>query len=139
MSKRHSIKLSRLICNKTSEAAGPDDVYVQYQADAGVSKFIPTARAAVKMDENDVMYFADDGAGAPGSYITIEFDYELIIMVFDRDRRINPSKDTFLVNFNFLPGRVGESNSASQDLQFTRLNKNGADYSLVYNTWGCDI
>lgn len=116
--KRNSIKITSIACNGTSED-GNDEVYIIYQADAGLPVRYPATsyqRMNTTADSaNDVVqrwYFT----------LELDFDYEVLVTLWDQDLVGANNVSTFLINHDYTAGTPPASVSMS--------NNNGANYTI---------
>jgi hypothetical protein len=140
--KKHSINLRKIVCNHAVEdnVTDGDDIYIYIQADAGVAQRIPRGLDVVHMEKGDIFYPANNGNGDSDSFINIQFDYEVLVMIWDQDFTIDPNTATFLVNHQFVaanPGVGSNYQMSDEDVSIELTNQDSANYSIVYNTNGC--
>lgn len=113
MSKKHSVTVTKIVCNKPSESSG-DEVYLLYQADAGNQYRVPEElKSSHSMDDKD-----DEDTWNVN--LEMQFDYEVLLQIWDNDD-VNPD---YLQSYDFEPG----SGSSSVRLK----NTNDADYTIYY-------
>ena len=119
----HSIKILSILCEDTSESniLGGDELYIVCQADAGIPIHIPFGNnEGHSMKEGDVWHLID------GEGLTLNFEYELLISLWDLDSNLLPSNSTFLQCYSFRP----ETESGTHYAKFK--NHNGAYYKLYF-------
>jgi hypothetical protein len=116
--KRNSIKITAIACNGTSED-GNDEVYIIYQPDAGLPVRYPATscqRMNISADpDNDVVQRWDFD-------LTLDFDYEVLVTLWDQDVMGMNNVSTFLINHDYTAGAPPASVSMS--------NNNGANYTI---------
>ena len=113
MAKRHTVKITQIICNDPSENEG-DELYLLYQADGGNQYRYPEKlKRSHEMDDND-----DEDTWNVN--LELNFDYEVILQLWDNDDA-NPD---YLQSHDFQPS----SGSGSIELK----NTNDADYTVYY-------
>ncbi|CAD0000394.1 hypothetical protein [Flavobacterium chungangense] len=122
--KKHSVTINKITCNSASEI-GHDEVYLKYQSDAGVTFRIPKNRddsESMKSGNTWVPVLLDpNGSQIP---LTIYFDYEALVTLWDKDETNLYINDTYLQSYDFRPG------SGSGQVRLSNLN--GQNYSIEY-------
>lgn len=114
---KHSIQITSIKCLSNSEA-GKDEVYLICQADGGVPIRYPAQLAnSVSMDDNDVWTLDNPS-------LILNFEYEVLVTLWDCDVSYVPSLSTYLQSNDFRPG----SGSSS----ITLSNPNDAKYTIYY-------
>lgn len=112
---KHSIKITTITCNGTSEA-DHDEVYLICQSDAGLPIRFPDT-----INTNNPM----KKGGTPWQVnLTLNFEYEVLVTLWDEDLSYDPNLATYLQSNDFRAG----SGSGTIRLK----NRNGADYSISY-------
>ena len=110
MGKRHSVTITKIVCNESSENEG-DELYLLYQADGGNQyRFPEKLKSSHEMEDDDTWNLS----------LVLEFDYEVILELWDNDD-VNPD---YLQSHDFQPG------SGSSSIQLR--NTNDADYTVYY-------
>ena len=125
--KTHSIMISTVACYGTSDPFdGNDEVYIFYQADAGIPGRYPATRYQpmnTKADPNsnprkNVVQTWDVG-------LQLDFDYEVLVTLYDQDVVGDNSASEFLINADYT------SSGAST---YNMVNNNGANYTITTTT-----
>lgn len=117
--KRYSIELTSIVCNGTSdEGKSNDEVFMIYQADAGVPVRYPAAKNQPMNTQSDT---SKDILHVWYVNLVLNFDYEVLVTLWDDDPGSN-SHSEFLVNYDYT--------SASPPASVTMSNHNGANYTL---------
>jgi hypothetical protein len=111
---KHSIKITTILCNSTSES-GHDEVYVICQSDAGLPIRFPTGINEYTQMTSKTSWSLNE---------TLNFEYEVLVTLWDEDLSYDPNLATYLQSNDFRPG------TGSGTLRLT--NRNGADYSISY-------
>lgn len=115
---KHSMKVTSIHCNATSEpniSAG-DEVYLVCQADGGLPIRIPAgANKSQNMKKGDTWTLND---------LVLNFQYEVLVTLWDHDLNYDPNLATYLQSYDFEPG----TGSGSKHL----TNLNGADYTIYF-------
>jgi len=114
---KHSIQINSIYCEGTSES-GHDEVYLVCQADAGIPIRIPYGlNGAHSMSKDDNNPWNLDN-------LILNFEYEVLVTLWDHDLNYDPNLATYLQSNDFQPG------SGSGSVHLT--NRNGADYTINY-------
>lgn len=116
---KHSIKITSIHCNATSESdvSAGDEVYLVCQADGGFPIRIPAGiNASQNMKKGDTWTLNDQAV--------LNFQYEVLVTLWDHDLNYDPNLATYLQSNDFVPG----TGSGSKRL----TNLNGADYTVYY-------
>lgn len=112
---KHSIQINSIYCGGTSES-GHDEVYLLCQADAGFPIHIPSGiNTANSMAKGDTWTLDN---------LILNFEYEVLVTLWDLDLNYDPNLATYLQSHDFQPG------SGSSSIQLT--NRNGAKYTINY-------
>lgn len=115
---KHSIQINSIICSDTSEGGvvDYDEVYLVCQSDGGYPIRVPAGvNARVKMEAGDTWTLPN---------LVLNFEYEVLVTLWDHDLNYDPNLATYLQSHDFLPGIGGGS---------VRLkNHNGADYTITF-------
>ncbi|MEP0263811.1 hypothetical protein [Dokdonia sp.] len=122
---KHSIKIKSIYCTAPSELniTDGDEVYLVCQADGGIPIHIPGGlNEAHNMEAKDTWDLIDD----KGNHLILNFEYEVLVTLWDHDLNNDPNLATYLQSHDFEPG----SGSSSIHLQNKRDNK--ADYTIYY-------
>lgn len=115
---KHSIRVNSIRCNATSESGvtDGDEVYLVCQADGGLPIRVPAKlNSSENMEKGDTWNLDD---------LVLNFEYEVLVTLWDHDLSYDPNLATYLQSTDFEPG----SGSGSRDLK----NLNGADYTISY-------
>ncbi|WP_298711537.1 hypothetical protein [Chitinophaga sp.] len=115
---KHSIRITSIRCNATSESGitDGDEVYLVCQADGGLPIRVPgKLNSSTNMEKGDVWEPAD---------LVLNFTYEVLVTLWDHDLNYDPNLASYLQSTDFEPG----SGSGSRTLK----NHNGADYTVSY-------
>jgi hypothetical protein len=122
--KNFSIMISSIACYGTSDFAGDnDEVYILYQADAGLPVRYPAVyyqRMNTTADPNSdpkktVLQTWDVG-------LQLDFDYEVLVTLWDQDVKGVNSASEFLINVDYASGAASTTNM---------VNNNGANYTIT--------
>lgn len=120
-SKKHSIKLTSIKCDGSSEPGitDGDEVYLVCQADAGLAiRFPEGINEGYNMESGSTWSLNNDEG------LILNFDYEVLVTLWDHDLNYDPNVATYLQSVDFEPG-TGSS--------YIHLkNPNGADYKVYY-------
>lgn len=115
------IQISSITCNSTSEA-GHDEVYLICQADGGVPiRYPPHPSNYQSMSAGDQWTLSDPS-------LTLDFEYELLITLWDCDVSYDPTLATFLCCHQYVWNGDLLQPGAQQATPAT--NPNGASYTL---------
>ncbi len=114
---KHSIQINSIYCNDTSES-GHDEVYLICQADGGIPIRVPYGINTSHSMSND-----DNNPWVLDNLI-LNFEYEVLVTLWDEDLSYDPNLATYLQSNDF------QSGSGSGSIQLT--NRNGADYTISY-------
>jgi hypothetical protein len=115
--KKHSITINQIVCIGTAEV-GDDDVFLRCQADAGITIRYP-------FSPNDIQKMNSHEKSKWNLDLELNFDYEVLVTLWDQDAEIAPGLATYLQSQDFLPG-TGRGNTS------TLTNLNGAKYVIYY-------
>ncbi len=119
--KNHSIRITSIACHGTSDFGGAnDEVYVIYQADAGVPVRYPPA-SYQRMNTT-----ADPGKDVVQTWdmnLQLDFDYEVLVTLWDQDTSWNPNNSEFLINADYT--------SSTPPSSYSMSNNNGASYTIT--------
>ncbi|WP_299683434.1 hypothetical protein [uncultured Dokdonia sp.] len=121
---KHSIKINSIYCAHTSESniTGGDEVYLVCQADGGIPIRIPYGiNEAHNMEKGDTWNLTNSDEDS----LILNFDYEVLVTLWDHDLNDDPNLATYLQSHDFQPG----SGSGSIRLK----NYNDADYTINYS------
>ena len=116
--KKNSIKITSIQCYGTSEA-GNDEVYIYYQADAGLPVRYPTTsyqRMSTSADSSD------DVVQTWNIDLVLDFDNEVLVTLWDQDLEGDNNVSEFLVNCDYT--------SSNPPASYNMKNHNGANYTL---------
>ncbi len=118
---KHAIKLNSIKCNNPSESHEPsgDEVYLVLQADGGIPIHVPGGLNPSHNMSAGQTWNLNDGDG-----ITLYFEWEALVTIWDHDINDDPNSATYLQSHDFRPG-TGESPIAL-------TNPNGASYEINY-------
>lgn len=111
----HRVQINSIKCNSTSES-GHDEVYIIWQADAGIPVRYPLVPGYQAMAAGDVW---DVG-------IELPFDYEALVTLWDQDVSYLSRYSDFLINCDFTVGAF----NGSSEMSYNMVNNNGADYTI---------
>ncbi|WPU97012.1 hypothetical protein SNE25_15935 [Mucilaginibacter sabulilitoris] len=116
---KHSIEVTSIKCNATSETnvSSGDEVYLVCQADGGLPIRVPAG-----LNESEKM---KKGTTWTLNNLVLNFEYEVLVTIWDHDLNYDPNLATYLQSNDFQPG----TGSGSKRL----TNHNGADYTINYN------
>lgn len=115
---KHSIEIKSIQCNATSESniSSGDEVYLVCQADGGLPIRVPRGiNVGHKMKKGDTWTLDD---------LVLNFEYEVLVTLWDHDLNYDPNLATYLQSNDFPPG------TGSGAIRLTNLN--GADYTISY-------
>jgi len=115
MSKNHSIQINSIYCGDTSEHSC-DEVYLVCQSDAGIPIRVPAGINPSQPMKKGQTWTLDD--------LILNFEYEVLVTLWDHDGKDNPNWATYLQSHDFGPG------SGSGSIQLT--NPNDANYTINY-------
>lgn len=108
-----TITLNSVTCNQTSGGSGADEVYLVYQADAGLPHHVPrrftkpqTMNAGQTWQVNQVM----------------SFERDLLVTLYDHDGLITDTFSDYLVSYDYTPNSLPTS--------VTLSNNDRAQYTL---------
>lgn len=115
---KHSIQVTSIICNSTSESGitDGDEVYLVCQADGGFPIRVPA-----KLNSSENMK-AGDTWNIDG--LVLNFEYEVLVTLWDHDLNYDPNLATYLQSIDFEPG--------FGDGYRTLTNYNGAEYVIYF-------
>jgi hypothetical protein len=115
---KHSVQINSIQCNATSEhdVTGGDELYLTCQADGGLPIRVPGDPNTSHSMEKGYTWKLDN--------LVLNFDYEVLLTLWDHDLNDDPNLATFLQNYDFVPGGV----SGNKQLK----NYNGADYTIYF-------
>lgn len=106
-----SVTLQSIVCHGTSENS--DEIYVVYQADAGLPRRIPRGSLA----------HHDISAGQTWTLNeTITYTRDLLITIYDQDPSKLPTLSDYLVSVDYTPTSIPPAAN--------RTNYNGANYTI---------
>ncbi|MCB9234866.1 MAG: hypothetical protein H6581_24645 [Bacteroidia bacterium] len=115
---KHQIQINKIDCKGTSES-GHDEVYIIAQADGGLPIRYPSELGSYNsMKDGDSWTLSNPN-------LILDFDYEVLVTLWDQDVKYLPSVATFLVNMDFTPHAAGAYKE-------TLDNHNGAKYELKF-------
>jgi len=118
--KANKIIITSITCNGTSDVGNTnDEVYIIYQADGGVPVRTPLAPQNMNTQSDprsNTLHVWDVN-------LTLSFDHEVLVTLWDQDSTLVQSASDFLVNFDFTSSQPPASQSMS--------NYNGADYTIT--------
>lgn len=117
--KGHSVTIDSITCKSTTES-GNDEVFIVYQVDAGVPVRHPVSgyqRMATKANASD------DVVSTWLPTLTVDFDHEVLVTLWDQDARTGWNKADFLINASYRSDYF----ASSTDMQ----NNNGAHYVIA--------
>lgn len=115
MQKLHSIQITSITCEETSELS-TDELFLVCQADGLLPIRIPSGiNDSHSMDKGVTWYL--DG-------VILHFHFEVLVTLWDHDLNYDPNLLTYLQSTDFEPG----SGSGSRMLK----NWNGAIYTVNY-------
>lgn len=115
----HSIQITSITCYGTSESniTDGDEVYLSCQADGKVPIRYPAGiNPAHNMKAGDPPWLIDN--------LILNFEYEVLVTLWDHDLNDDPNLATFLQSKDFPPG---EGSGAA-----TLTNRNGANYQIAW-------
>lgn len=115
---KHSIRVNSIVCNATSESGitDGDEVYLVCQADGGLPIRVPgKLNSSENMEKGDTWQLSD---------LVLNFEYEVLVTLWDHDISYDPNFATYLQSADFEPG----TGSGSRRLK----NHNGADYTIHF-------
>ncbi len=115
MSSKHAVVITKISCHGQSES-GHDEVYLTYQADGSFVSHFPDYGDYKSMNDGDDWY----------PNLTLEFDNEVLLCLWDQDLKYVPSVATFLQCQVFVPEDRGYKNEVKLK------NPNGADYHVHF-------
>ena len=122
--KNFSIMISSVACHGTSDVGDDnDEVYIYYQADAGLPVRFPAVSYQpmnTKDDPND-----DPRKNVVQTWNTnlqLDFDYEVLVTLWDQDVEGVNSASEFLINKDYTSGAASTYNM---------VNNNGANYTIT--------
>jgi hypothetical protein len=122
--KKHSVTINKITCNSASEI-GHDEVYLKYQSDAGVTFRFPKERdESESMNSGDTWIPIVEGPDESQNPLTLYFDYEVLVTLWDKDETNLYFNDTYLQSHDFQPG------SGSHKVKLDNLN--GQSYTIDY-------
>ncbi|WP_343704067.1 hypothetical protein [Chitinophaga sp.] len=116
--RKHSIQVTSIYCNATSESGitSGDEVYLVCQADGGLPIRVPgKINSSENMKKGDTWKLDN---------LVLNFEYEVLVTLWDHDLNYDPNLATYLQSNDFQPG----TGSGSKRLS----NRNGADYTISY-------
>ena len=106
-----SVTLQSIVCHGTSENS--DEIYVVYQADAGLPRRIPTG----SLEHHDI------SAGQTWTLNhVITYSRDLLITIYDQDPSKLPALSDYLVSKDYTQTSIPPSVTLSND--------NGANYTI---------
>ncbi|MBA3879350.1 MAG: hypothetical protein C0500_06515 [Sphingobium sp.] len=85
-------------CKNTSETPHNDEVFIIYQADAGIPVRFP-ATSYQRM--NTSADSANDVVSTWTTNLKLEFDHEVLVTLWDEDSKADLNKPTFLANVEY--------------------------------------
>lgn len=118
--KQNSIKITSIVCHGTSDVGGTnDEVYIYYQADAGLPVRYP-ATSYQRMNtsansSNDVVKTWDVD-------LVLNFDHEVLVTLWDQDIEGLNNQSNFLINCDYT--------SDNPPASYNMKNHNGANYTI---------
>lgn len=112
----HRIQINSIKCNSTSET-GHDEVYIVYQADAGIPIRYPLVPGYNAMEKGDTWDLT----------LELSFDHEVLVTLWDQDISYLSRYSDFLINCDFT---VAAFNGQST-LSYNMINNNGANYTIA--------
>lgn len=111
-----SITLDSVKCEATSAGKTSDEVYLVYQADAGVPFQLPMRPQPPHSMNTD----KDHNTWNIGQ--TMRFNRDLLITLYDHDTAVTDNRSDYLVSFDYTPSNLPTSTTLS--------NNDGARYTL---------
>lgn len=122
---KHSIKITSIYCKTPSERniSDGDELYLECQADGGFSVHFPSGiNQAHNMESGDTWNITDDN----GEPLILNFEYEVLITLWDHDLNDDPNAATYLQSVDFQAG------SGNSSVHLVNKRDNKADYTLYY-------
>jgi hypothetical protein len=116
--KRHSVLVSKITCQSTSEL-GNDEVVIIYQADGGVPMRWADGQKYQRMNPDPDP--GNDEVSTWNTNLSLDFDHDVLVTLWDHDDPI-PSNSEYLISVDYRPGNVPAS--------FNMANNNGANYTI---------
>ena len=115
MEKFHSVQINSIYCESTSESS-TDEVFLTCQADGLTPRRFPKAiNNSYPMQKGNTWQL---------DHLVIEFQFEVLVTLWDHDLNYDPNLCTYLQSTDFEPG----TGSGSRRLK----NRNGASYTINY-------
>lgn len=108
-----SVTLDSITCNGVSEGNHHDEVYVVYQADAGLPHRIPIN----PLDHHSML-----GGDVWSVGQTMSFTRDLLITLYDQDESFLPALSDYLISWDYTADAIPQTMTVS--------NPNGASYTL---------
>lgn len=108
-----TITLTSIVCNHPSEDVDGDEVYVIYQADAGVPYRIPGRRDGIHQMQAHQSWTINQA---------MTFSRDLLITLYDQDFKYMPSWADYLCSWDYTPDALPPS--------VTLSNADGANYTI---------
>lgn len=120
---KHSIKITSIRCLGTSESniTGGDELYLVCQADAGIPVHMPFGNQEGKQMKSGDTWELEDDEG-----ILLNFEYELLVSLWDYDFNDTLNNSTFLQCYNF------DLRTPSGTFYKELENYNGAHYKIYF-------
>lgn len=116
-SKKHRVTVTSITCKNTSESPHNDEVYIIYQADAGLPIRFPEDTSVISMNVS--------GSGETTTWnpnLQLDFDHEVLVTLWDRDSDIGLISPSFLANIEYRADYFVSS--------FDMTNHNDAHYVI---------
>jgi len=95
-SKKHRVTLTSINCKNTSETPHDDEVYIIYQADAGIPVRFPESNSIISMNVS--------GSGSTTDWypnLQLDFDHEVLVTLWDRESNLGIISPSFLANSEY--------------------------------------
>ncbi|ROZ69015.1 hypothetical protein [Ramlibacter sp. WS9] len=108
-----SITLDSVTCVATSAGPTADEVYIVYQADAGIPRHVPRRFTAPHSMGNGETWNVGQ---------EMEFNRDLLVTLYDHDESLTDTRSDFLVSYDYTPDSLPGSVTVS--------NNDGAQYTL---------
>lgn len=112
---KKKIQITSISCYGTSEA-GHDELYLLCQPDAGFAIRYPSKLGSSVSIEKGKKWNLKD--------FYLEFEYEVLVTLWDMDLTYDPAVATYLVSYDYTVANVNQSQSVGIK------NPNGAEYKI---------
>jgi hypothetical protein len=131
------LKIVSITCNSPSENVGSndfnDEVFLICQSDAGHAQRYPPYSEKLEHPYEDISLVNSMTTGdiwtLTDPELVLEFEYEVLVTLWDRDSTRVPKYDTYLQSNDYQAGTTFTTSLDQQSVTLT--NPNGASYTIV--------